>query len=72
MADYVMKKLHEIPDLLGDYPGEMRMATYEMGNEQVAFTHRRMPPDTSVGRFWHRMHLGARVRRFSRRKRGNR
>jgi mannose-6-phosphate isomerase-like protein (cupin superfamily) len=46
MADYVIKRLEEIPDVLGDYPGEMRMATYEMGNEQVAFTHRRMPPDT--------------------------
>jgi mannose-6-phosphate isomerase-like protein (cupin superfamily) len=46
MADYVVKKLEEIPDILGDYPGEMRMATYEMGNEQVAFTYRRMPPDT--------------------------
>src|SRR5215216_3680996 len=46
MADYVIRKLEEIPDVLGDYPGEMRMATPEMGNEQVAFTHRRMPPDT--------------------------
>ncbi|HKF80358.1 MAG TPA: cupin domain-containing protein [Thermoleophilaceae bacterium] len=46
MADYVIRKLEDIPDVLGDYPGEMRMATPEMGNEQVAFTHRRMPPDT--------------------------
>src|SRR5919201_6235045 len=55
MADYVVKKLEEISDILGNYPGEMRMATYEMGNEQVAFTYRRMPPDTGgKGGYGHR------------------
>ena len=43
MADYVIKKLEEAPDVLGDYPGEMRMMTYELGAEKVALTWRRMP-----------------------------
>jgi hypothetical protein len=51
MADYVIRKLEEIPDVLGDYPGEMRMTTYsDMGSEQVAFTWRRMPAKTG-GKF---------------------
>lgn len=46
MADYTIKQLEEVPDVLGDYPGEMRMFTGPLECEQVAFTHRRMPPDT--------------------------
>jgi mannose-6-phosphate isomerase-like protein (cupin superfamily) len=46
MADYAIRKLEEVPDVLGDYPGEMRMCSGELGTEQVAFTFRRMPPDT--------------------------
>src|SRR3954465_2503099 len=44
MADYVIKRLEEAPDVLGDYPGEMRMMTCELDAEKVAFTWRRRPP----------------------------
>jgi mannose-6-phosphate isomerase-like protein (cupin superfamily) len=47
MADgYTIKTLAEVPDVLGDYPGEMQFFTNELGNEQVAFTYRRMPQHT--------------------------
>jgi mannose-6-phosphate isomerase-like protein (cupin superfamily) len=46
MADYTIKKLEEVPDVMGDYPGEMRMFADHLGTEQVAFTFRRMPPDS--------------------------
>src|SRR3954463_3240105 len=55
MADYVIKKLEEAPDVLGDYPGEMRMMTYELDAENVAFTWRRMPSRTGgKGSYGHR------------------
>jgi mannose-6-phosphate isomerase-like protein (cupin superfamily) len=55
MADYVIKRLEEAPDALGDYPGEMRMMTYELDAEKVAFTWRRMPPKTGgKGSYGHR------------------
>ena len=42
--------------MLGDYPGEMRMsAAGDLGNEQVAFTWRRMPAQTGgKGSYGHR------------------
>ena len=46
MGNWTVKPLDEMQDMLGDYPGEMRMATYEVGSEQVALTYRRMPPKT--------------------------
>jgi mannose-6-phosphate isomerase-like protein (cupin superfamily) len=46
MADYTIKKLEDVPDVMGDYPGEMRMFGDHLGTEQVAFSFRRMPPDT--------------------------
>ena len=46
MPGYTIKTLEEVPDVLGDYPGEMRMLTAGLGNEQVAFTYRRMPQHT--------------------------
>ena len=47
MAGYTIRSLEEIPDVLGDYPGEMRMtAASDLGTEQVSFTWRRMPPQT--------------------------
>jgi mannose-6-phosphate isomerase-like protein (cupin superfamily) len=46
MADYTIKKLDEVPDVMGDYPGEMRMFADHLDTDQVAFTFRRMPPDT--------------------------
>ena len=46
MADYTIKALADVADFLGDYPGEMRLATYEIGAEQAALTWRRMPAQT--------------------------
>jgi mannose-6-phosphate isomerase-like protein (cupin superfamily) len=56
MAGYTVTKLDEIPDVSGDYPGEMRMsAAGDIGNEQVAFMWRRMPPETGgKGSYGHR------------------
>ena len=56
MANYAIRRLEEIPDVLGDYPGEMRMtAASDLGNEQVSFTWRRMPAQTGgKGSYGHR------------------
>jgi mannose-6-phosphate isomerase-like protein (cupin superfamily) len=56
VADWTIKKLEELTDVLGDYPGEMRMsAASDLGNEQVAFTWRRMPARTGgKGSYGHR------------------
>jgi mannose-6-phosphate isomerase-like protein (cupin superfamily) len=56
MAGYAIRQLEEIPDVLGDYPGEMRMtAASDIGNEQVSFTWRRMPAQTGgKGSYGHR------------------
>ena len=43
---YTIKTLADVPDVLGDYPGEMQFFTSELGNEQVALTYRRMPQHT--------------------------
>ncbi len=44
MNDYTITAIGDVPDVLGDYPGEMHMLTMGMDSEQVAFTYRRMPP----------------------------
>jgi mannose-6-phosphate isomerase-like protein (cupin superfamily) len=56
MAGYTIRQLDEIPDVLGDYPGEMRMSSAaDLGNEQVSFTWRRMPAQTGgKGSYGHR------------------
>lgn len=55
MADYTIKRLEDVADVLGDYPGEMRMMTSDLEAEQVAFTHRRMPQHTGgKGSYGHR------------------
>jgi mannose-6-phosphate isomerase-like protein (cupin superfamily) len=56
MAGYTIIALEDIPDVLGDYPGEMRMsAVSDLGTEQVGFTWRRMPPLTGgKGSYGHR------------------
>jgi mannose-6-phosphate isomerase-like protein (cupin superfamily) len=56
MDDYAIRQLDEIPDVLGDYPGEMRMtAASDLGTEQVSFTWRRMPAQTGgKGSYGHR------------------
>lgn len=43
---YTIKTLADVPDILGDYPGEMHMLTYELETDQVALTYRRMPQHT--------------------------
>lgn len=43
---YTIKTLADVPDILGDYPGEMHMLTYELDTDQVALTYRRMPQHT--------------------------
>ena len=56
MAGWTVRQLEEIPDVLGDYPGEMRMSSAsDLGSEQVAFTWRRMPAQTGgKGSYGHR------------------
>lgn len=52
---YTMISLSDAPDVLGDYPGEMRFLTGPLEAEQVAMTYRRMPPDTGGrGGYGHR------------------
>ena len=46
MSAYTIKTLADVPDVLGEYPGEMQYFTPELGNEQVALTYRRMPQHT--------------------------
>ena len=36
MSDYTIKHISEVQDVLGDYPGEMRMMTGDLASEQVA------------------------------------
>jgi mannose-6-phosphate isomerase-like protein (cupin superfamily) len=55
MSNYTIKRLEEVDDVLGDYPGEMRMMTSDLEAEQVAFTYRRMPQNTGgKGSYGHR------------------
>jgi mannose-6-phosphate isomerase-like protein (cupin superfamily) len=55
VSDYTIKRVDEVPDVLRDYPGEMRMMTAALEAEQVAFTYRRMPQHTGgKGSYGHR------------------
>jgi mannose-6-phosphate isomerase-like protein (cupin superfamily) len=55
MSDYTIVRLEDVPDVLGDYPGEMRFLTGHLGSQQVAITHRRMPQNTGgKGSYGHR------------------
>jgi mannose-6-phosphate isomerase-like protein (cupin superfamily) len=55
MPGYTVARLEEVADVLGDYPGEMRMMAGALGTEQVAFTYRRMPQHTGgKGSYGHR------------------
>src|SRR5204862_88444 len=55
MTDYTIIKREDVDDVLGDYPGEMRMLTGALGAEQVALTWRRMPQHTGgKGGYGHR------------------
>src|SRR5262245_49250061 len=47
MPGYTVRVLDEVTNIFeGNYPGEMRMITYDIGAEQVALTYRRMPQHT--------------------------
>jgi mannose-6-phosphate isomerase-like protein (cupin superfamily) len=46
VSGYTIKRSDEVVDALGDYPGEMRMFSGDLGTEQVALTYRRMPQYT--------------------------
>lgn len=55
VANYTIVALEDVPDFLGDYPGEMCFCTEPLGCEQVAFTYRRMPQHTGgKGGYGHR------------------
>ena len=55
MTDYTIRKLDEVPDAFGGESGTMRFLTEPLGNTQVAFTHRVMPPQTGgKGSYGHR------------------
>jgi mannose-6-phosphate isomerase-like protein (cupin superfamily) len=55
MPGFTVTRLDQVDDVLGDYPGEMRMLTDALGCEQVAFSHRRMPQHTGgKGSYGHR------------------
>jgi quercetin dioxygenase-like cupin family protein len=55
MPGYTVTRLEEVDDVLGDYPGEMRMLAGGLQSEQVALTYRRMPQHTGgKGSYGHR------------------
>jgi mannose-6-phosphate isomerase-like protein (cupin superfamily) len=55
MSGYTIRTLDEVPDVLGDYPGEMHFFTHHLDAEQVALTYRRMPAKTGgKGGYGHR------------------
>jgi mannose-6-phosphate isomerase-like protein (cupin superfamily) len=55
LPGYTVKKVEEIPDVSGDYPGEMRLGSRPLETEQVAITWRRMPAQTGgKGSYGHR------------------
>src|SRR5262245_53763751 len=55
MADYTIKRLEEVHDVLGDYPGAMRMMTGDLEAEQVDFPYRHMPQSPrGKGSYGHR------------------
>jgi quercetin dioxygenase-like cupin family protein len=55
MGDYTVIQRTDADDVMGEYPGEMRMLTFPLATEQVAVTWRHMPPDTGgKGSYGHR------------------
>ena len=56
MAGYTIRTLDEVPDAFGgQYPGMMRFLTGPLEAEQVAITHRHMPPGAGgKGGYGHR------------------
>jgi mannose-6-phosphate isomerase-like protein (cupin superfamily) len=56
MTGYTVRKLEDVDDAFGgQYPGEMRFLTEHLGSQQIAFTHRMMPPKSGgKGGYGHR------------------
>jgi len=56
MSDYTIRSLEDVPDAFGGkYPGTMRFMTEQIGAEQLALTHRLMPPKSGgKGGYGHR------------------
>jgi mannose-6-phosphate isomerase-like protein (cupin superfamily) len=55
LSNYTVSKREDVPDILGDYPGEMRFFAGPLGAEQTAFTYRRMPQHSGgKGSYGHR------------------
>jgi mannose-6-phosphate isomerase-like protein (cupin superfamily) len=56
MSGFKISTLEDVPDAFGGkYPGSMRFLTTDLGSEQVAFTHRVMPPGSGgKGSYGHR------------------
>jgi mannose-6-phosphate isomerase-like protein (cupin superfamily) len=55
VSGYTIRTIEEVPDVLGDYPGEMHFFTGPLETEQVALTYRRMPAKTGgKGAYGHR------------------
>ena len=56
MSGYTIRRLEEVPDAFGgEYPGTMRFLTGPLDAEQVAVTHRDMPPGSGgKGGYGHR------------------
>jgi mannose-6-phosphate isomerase-like protein (cupin superfamily) len=56
VSDYTIRRLAEVPDAFGgQYPGMMRFLTGPLDAQQVAITHRHMPPQSGgKGGYGHR------------------
>jgi mannose-6-phosphate isomerase-like protein (cupin superfamily) len=56
MNGFTICKLEDVPDVFGgQYPGTMRFLSGPLETEQVAFTHREMPPGSGgKGGYGHR------------------
>jgi mannose-6-phosphate isomerase-like protein (cupin superfamily) len=56
MSGYTIRRLEEVENVMeGRYPGSMRFLTHPLGAEQVALTHRVMPPQSGgKGGYGHR------------------
>ena len=49
MSDYTIRALTDVPDIFeGQYPGAMRLLTDHLEAQQIALTHRLMPPDPAA------------------------
>jgi quercetin dioxygenase-like cupin family protein len=56
VSGYTRIDLTDAPDVLGNYPGEMRFLTGPLEAEQAALTYRRMPPGTGGRRSYGHRH----------------